>query len=85
MASVCNNIFLRMLWRAKKRNTPLGAVIDAPSGYMIVCTAEQKICPGKFFGCVGSHWGIPKGCPLGSALLPLQRGKGSAARHERNK
>ena len=71
--------FLRIIWRAKKK-TPLGAVLDAPSGYMTARSAEQKI-----FDKVKIFWlrwlaltGIPKGYPLGSVFVPLGRAKGTA-------
>ena len=58
-------------------------MLYAPSGYMIELTAEQKICQGKFFGCVDTDKrGIPKGERLGSVFVPLGRAKGTAQHPE---
>ena len=86
MASVCNNIIFEDVMVCKKEKYPTLGGAFCPKWEYDSTFSRTKNLPRQIFWL---RWfaptGIPKGCPLGSALLTFSREKVSAARHERTK
>ena len=89
MASVWNFIVCTSYMACEKQNPTCSGAFwskwENHSTYSRAKPLKATSFKGSLSALVTEIREIPKGERLGSALLPLPRGKGSAARHERKK